>query len=108
MAFGETVDPAVNPTVVLEIVFSGILNDALAGFYRYVSAAMSSCLCRLCRVDGWMGIGACRAKYTSESGEPRYMACTQFEPTDARRAFPCFDEPLLKATFSITLRVPAG
>ena len=64
---------------VLSLDFTGILNDQLAGFYR--------------------------TKYTSSAGEERYGAVTQFEATDARRAFPCFDEPALKATFDVTLRV---
>ena len=63
----------------LHLAFSGILNDKLAGFYR--------------------------SKYTVD-GEVRYLATTQFEATDARRAFPCWDEPALKATFDVTLVVP--
>lgn len=63
---------------VLKLDFTGILNDNMAGFYR--------------------------AKYQDKkTGETKYMATTQMEPTDARRAFPCFDEPNLKATFGITL-----
>ena len=66
----------------LRIEFSGILNDKLCGFYR--------------------------STYLDESGAERVIATTQFEETDARRAFPCFDEPEMKAAFSITLDVKDG
>eukprot|EP00871_Galdieria_phlegrea_P002558 jgi/Galph1/3302/GphlegSOOS_G1969.1 len=67
--------------VSLHIDFVGTLNDKMAGFYR--------------------------SSYKSSSnGDTRYMATTQFEPTDARRAFPCWDEPAIKANFEITLTVP--
>ena len=65
----------------LEVHFTGELNDKLRGFYR--------------------------SKYTDQSGQDAYMATTQFESTDARRAFPCWDEPALKATFQVTLLVPS-
>jgi len=67
---------------VLEIDFQGILNDQLSGFYR--------------------------SKFIDEHGKTCYIATTQFEATDARKAFPCFDEPDLKAVFSIQLDAPNG
>ena len=48
-----------------------------------------------------------RGFYLSKT-KARNYAVTQFESTDARRAFPCFDEPALKATFDVSLTVDAG
>ncbi|MGO9602883.1 MAG: M1 family metallopeptidase [Candidatus Binataceae bacterium] len=63
----------------LKITFRGILNDKLHGFYR--------------------------SQYTDAAGKDHVAATTQFESTDARRAFPCWDEPELKASYKITLVV---
>jgi aminopeptidase 2 len=57
--------------------FTGQLNDKMAGFYR--------------------------STYKNADGSEGILATTQMEATDARRAFPCFDEPSLKAEFTITL-----
>ncbi|KAK7501330.1 hypothetical protein BaRGS_00007455 [Batillaria attramentaria] len=65
---------------VLQLKFTGELNDKMKGFYR--------------------------SKYTTPGGEERYAAVTQFEATDARRAFPCWDEPAVKATFDVTMVAP--
>ncbi|ROT77107.1 putative aminopeptidase N [Penaeus vannamei] len=62
---------------VLSMEFLGYLNDKLHGFYR--------------------------STYMDAAGNTRNIAVTQFQATDARRAFPCFDEPALKATFEIHL-----
>ncbi|MGC2276207.1 MAG: M1 family metallopeptidase, partial [Candidatus Binatus sp.] len=63
----------------LKIAFRGILNDKLHGFYR--------------------------SQYQDASGKTHVAATTQFESTDARRAFPCWDEPELKASYKVTLVV---
>ncbi|MCH8940542.1 MAG: M1 family peptidase, partial [Chloroflexi bacterium] len=65
----------------LHIVFTGELNDKLTGFYR--------------------------SQYTDSAGKSHTMATTQFEPSSARRSFPCWDEPALKATFQLTLTIPS-
>jgi len=50
--------------------------------------------------------GFYRSKYKTSAGEETYMYSTQFESCDARQAFPCFDEPALKATFDFDIIVP--
>lgn len=48
-------------------------------------------------------VGFYKSTYTTPDGEERYLATSKFQPTDARRAFPCFDEPNLKAHYVTTL-----
>lgn len=43
------------------------------------------------------------SRYKDAKGEERVLATSHFEPTYARRAFPCFDEPDLKAKFLVTI-----
>jgi puromycin-sensitive aminopeptidase len=64
----------------LKLSFTGVLNDRLHGFYR--------------------------STYKDAAGVSHTIAATQFESTDARRGFPCWDEPAFKAVFGVTLVVP--
>ena len=61
----------------VNMTFTSFLNDELRGFYR--------------------------SSYVNEEGETEYLATTQFQYIDARRAFPCMDEPDMKAQFQISL-----
>ena len=74
-AFDKTISAGSKAQV--KITFTGQLNDKMAGFYR--------------------------SSYKHPDGSTQYLATTQMEPTDARRAFPCFDEPSLKAKYTVTL-----
>jgi len=65
----------------LSLVFEGVINESLRGFYK--------------------------SRYEID-GETKYLATTQFEATDARRAFPCFDEPEQKAVFDVSLVIPGN
>ena len=77
--FGEPIQAGEN--IILTITYKGFLNNQMAGFYR--------------------------SSYTDITGATKTMASTQFEALDARRCFPCVDEPAAKAIFGVTLTVDA-
>eukprot|EP00752_Nemacystus_decipiens_P015740 g14052.t1 len=77
LCFGEELPAG---EVQLRVKFEGSINDKLAGLYR--------------------------SKYTGPDGDAKTMAVTQFEATDARRAFPCWDEPAIKASFELEVLAP--
>lgn len=53
-------------------------------------------------------VGFYSSKYKDAKNKIRYIATSKFEPTYARRAFPCFDEPAFKAEFTVRLVHPSG
>ncbi len=73
---GLKLDRPVRGSATIKLKFSGKNNDGMYGFYR--------------------------SAYVNGS-KKEYMLTTQFEPVDARAAFPCFDEPAFKATFNLKL-----
>jgi aminopeptidase N len=77
----ETSQPIPVGNYSLTLVFQGKLNDKLKGFFR--------------------------EKVTDSEGRISWLLATQMEPTDARRMFPCFDEPAYKASYSITATMNA-
>ncbi|KAG5321949.1 AMPE aminopeptidase, partial [Pseudoatta argentina] len=52
---------------------------------------------------GSVRIGFMKFPYINNEGNKMWIAATQFEPNGARRMFPCWDEPVLKATFNISV-----
>lgn len=78
--FPETLLPS-DHAIEIVISYQGKIDDDLSGFFRF--------------------------QEPSKEGD-RYVASTQFQPSDARRAFPCFDEPALKATFDLSIEVESG
>lgn len=53
-------------------------------------------------------VGLYRSSDTRPDGTTAWLASTQMEATHARKVFPCWDEPDLKATFEIVVRAPSG
>lgn len=86
-SFSEPVKPTDH--AVLSVKFSGIMNNVMAGFYRSKYKPIVPA-----------------AKSVPRDDDHHYMFSTQFESCDARQAFPCFDEPNLKATFDVELEIP--
>ncbi|KAF7887067.1 uncharacterized protein EAF02_003714 [Botrytis sinoallii] len=80
---------SVSENAILAIKFQGTVNNDMAGFYYSKYKPQVTPAASVPKVD-----------------EFHCMYSTQFESSDARRAFPCFDEPNLKATFDFEIEIP--
>lgn len=76
--FTTSGDLIANTSYILHIVYTGLMQDDMQGFYR--------------------------SYYTNDNNETKWLGSTQFQTHHARRAFPCFDEPRFKATFDVTIK----
>jgi aminopeptidase N len=87
LSFDEEVQASSD--AVLEVEYSGIVNNDMCGFYRSRYKPTET-----------------PVESVPKVGEYHYMFSTQFESSDCRRALPCFDEPSLKATFDVEIEIP--
>ncbi len=87
LTFPEEIPTSEKAFIVIK--FQGTIDNDMAGFYRskYKPAVTP-------------------AASVPKDGDSHVMFSTQFESCDARRAFPCFDEPNLKATFDFEIELP--
>lgn len=83
LQFPEVLTPTESVEIIIS--FEGEIDDDLSGFFRFKDS-----------------------KLASPGQGHEYVASTQLQPCDARCAFPCFDEPALKATFDLSIEVPPG
>ncbi|KAL7931725.1 peptidase family M1 domain-containing protein [Trichoderma chlorosporum] len=88
IAFDNEIPVSKKASLVIE--FEGIINNEMAGFYRSKYKPAATPAASVPHDDEW-----------------HYMISTTFEACDARRAFPCFDEPNLKATYDLEIEIPA-
>ena len=87
LSFSDEIPISQNANLIIK--FEGTINNDMAGFYRSKYKPTVT-----------------PASSVAKDGEDHVMFSTQFESCDARRAFPCFDEPNLKATFDFEIELP--
>lgn len=71
-----------NERFIVEIAYSGVLRTDNQGFFR--------------------------SFYNNSDGQTVWLATTQYQATDARHAYPCYDEPQIRATYAIAIRHDAS
>jgi len=98
---GATVDDAVSATIALD----AAAETATLTFPHPLAAGPHQLRIGFTAQINRFGRGLFFADYPTDSGRKRMIA-SHLEPADARRVFPCWDEPAFKATFALTVTVP--